>query len=512
MSAPQAPKKVLVVDDDPVALFITRSHLSRVGYEVSCVDSVANARALFKNGAYKDYFAVVSDYRMPKEDGLVMLQYARECDPTLAVIMATAEGEKNLVAHSLRGGAVDFLDKPFSGHELIAAVKHAVEITSSQRLQSSAVKEVSQIAQSQRMLLGQSTSMLGSRFKVFFRPHEQAGGDFVAAFPLSPTHFVVLVSDVSGHDMQAAYRSAYLQGFARAMLSKGTSIETTFAEINLLLMQEWNSNDDEILSLAACAACVDTESRTLKVLNCGLPAPYLVDHDGWARALTDSIASPLGWFADLPESKTTSFTDDRLMFWSDGLDDLAERINCDPLALACRLHTSKEPLDALFSVASDDIICVQIDLDPSPTTQAPGNIPVFAQKYPGSDRHQIDDIQNYLEKSLNIALPDISSQSLHDCVISTREALLNALTHGCSNSSREFATLQINYNTPHNNLWVRVADEGKGHSFDFLKHEEIAANELIPEHHGLLMIKYLSKSLSISSSGNCLTMEFSLDT
>lgn len=511
MNLAQASRKVLAVDDDPVALFITKSHLAKAGYEVHTAESVAEAKEVLLKEHSLSFAAIVSDYRMPGGTGLDLLQYVRDSDPALAVIMVTVEGEKSLVANSLRGGAVDFLDKPVGGAVLLEAVDRAIKVTDEQRTQTNAVHDVTQMAQSQRMLLGQSTASLGTRFRSFFRPHEKAGGDFVAAFPVSEEHFVVLVSDVSGHDAQAAYRSAYLQGFARALLINGSSIEDTFEQLNRLIFSEWNTNDEEILSLAACAACVNTRTQTFQILNCGLPLPYLVDEQGWAFPLSDSSATPLGWFPAVPAPLSADFGNHRLLFWSDGLEDLSDKINCDPLAIACRLNTNIEHDDVLFSTANDDIISVHIDLTPNPESSSTPAIPILSRRYAGSEHAQIDEHQSFFERSLNVAFPLLSADTLHDCIICTREALINALIHGCKSEADCYASLQIAWNPKENTLFVRISDEGNGHNFDFLSYEDIANSELIPAHHGLLMIKYLSKSLDISNSGSTLTMEFSME-
>lgn len=510
MSAPAPSRKVLVVDDDPVALFITNTHLTKVGYRVLCAESVSLAREMIEESGFPSFSAIISDYRMPGENGLALLEHVQAKDSTLALIMVTAEGEKSLVANSLRGGAVDFLDKPVSGQDLLDAVARACEMTEAQRSQRSALKEVSRMAHSQRMLLGQSTAMLGDRFRLYFRPHEKAGGDFVAAYPLDETRFVVLVSDVSGHDAQAAYRSAYLQGFARALLGRGTSIDDTFIELNNLLLNEWNVADDEILSLAACATCVDTASQSLSILNCGLPTPFLVEAGGWARPASADSTTALGWFKDIPRSLRHEVADHRIFLWSDGVEDLAERLGCDPLSLAFRLNSGVELSGDLFEDATDDIISVQFDLSPEAVLQTRRPLPLLSRSYAGATHKDIDGIQLTLERSLFVAFPTISAQVLHDCIICVREALLNALMHGCQGAADRFAELQMIWDPVADSIFVRIRDDGTGHHFDISGYDDMNSKELIPEHHGLLMIKYLTKSVSFSPAGNVLTMEFSV--
>jgi FixJ family two-component response regulator/anti-sigma regulatory factor (Ser/Thr protein kinase) len=503
--------RVLVVDDDPIASMICCALLKEAGFEPHRAGNVPEARKVLEDMGSTAFVAVVCDYHMPGEDGLALLSHLRSHDSTLGVIMVTAESEKLLITRSLRSGAIDFLEKPINGKELLAAVSRAAEETLCRRKLNTVATEVNYVASSQRALLGQSTARLTGRFRVVFHPHEQAGGDFVAAFPIGRRRYLALVSDVSGHNLEAAYRSAYLQGFARAMLVNGLTPSNTFGQLNQLLLNEWNADGGDMFSMAACVADVDLKEGTLTLLNCGLPPPILIDPMGNVRILSANTSSPLGWFKDLPREQRIPLEGGWLQFWSDGIDDLALELGVTSLSLSHRLHMDPQAIYEFSERAADDIISVQLDLSATPTgTGFSGPFPIVAEWFHQADEHRIDEIQELCERSIIMALGNLAEASMHDILMCLREALLNALQHGCSASPTQRAWLQIAYNPVNRELRINITDEGKGYDFDFQAYEDIASNQLLTEHRGLLMIKHLAKRFDILSNGTALEMGFDL--
>lgn len=140
---------------------------------------------------------------------------------------------------------------------------------------------------------------------VCFHPKVKAGGDFFTHFQPAPDKYCCLLTDVSGHDLQAAYVSAHFQGIVRGMLQAGAAIPEIFRFFNRFLIEEWNPSGHFRLqsantetSVAALSLLVDFRRHTVNVLTCGAPAPILIAPDGRARCLGETGGSALGWFPD----------------------------------------------------------------------------------------------------------------------------------------------------------------------------------------------------------------------
>ena len=73
------------------------------------------------------------DIRMPGTDGLALQVALKERDVALPIIFLTAHGEVATVRTALKGGAVDYLEKPVDPDAMLAAVRAALEADSAER-------------------------------------------------------------------------------------------------------------------------------------------------------------------------------------------------------------------------------------------------------------------------------------------------------------------------------------------------------------------------------------------
>jgi len=114
---------ILIAEDDRNLRRVLRAMLSREGYEVAEAQDGA-AAASFLAAQRAD--ALVSDIRMPKMDGLALFRHCRERHPELPVILVTAYGRIEDAVEAMRGGAFDYISKPFDETELLRVVGNAV--------------------------------------------------------------------------------------------------------------------------------------------------------------------------------------------------------------------------------------------------------------------------------------------------------------------------------------------------------------------------------------------------
>ncbi|MCA0392641.1 MAG: nitrogen regulation protein NR(I) [Proteobacteria bacterium] len=109
---------VWVVDDDRAVRFVLATALSDAGYDVSGFDSAQAAlSALRTREAPRLLF---TDVRMPGDDGLVLLEKIKQAYPQLPVVVMSAYTDVASTAGAFRGGAHEFLSKPFDLDEAVA--------------------------------------------------------------------------------------------------------------------------------------------------------------------------------------------------------------------------------------------------------------------------------------------------------------------------------------------------------------------------------------------------------
>jgi two-component system, LuxR family, response regulator FixJ len=113
---------VHVVDDDPAMRDSLRLLLEASGFTVRTHDSAG----AFLTEAPASLGCVLTDVRMPEIDGLELQRRLHARRLPLPVIVMTGQGDIALAVNAMRGGAVDFLEKPFEADALIEAVGRAL--------------------------------------------------------------------------------------------------------------------------------------------------------------------------------------------------------------------------------------------------------------------------------------------------------------------------------------------------------------------------------------------------
>ena len=112
--------KVLLVEDDPrIARFVKRG-LEAEGYAIDVAESGEDAIELCRSN---DYVVVILDRMLPGMDGMQVCRTLRsERRPSL-ILMLTAKDLLQDKVEGLRGGADDYLTKPFAFDELLARLQ-----------------------------------------------------------------------------------------------------------------------------------------------------------------------------------------------------------------------------------------------------------------------------------------------------------------------------------------------------------------------------------------------------
>ena len=114
--------RILVVEDDAEARRTVLDFLELEGYAIDAVSSTAEALERLSGQLYP---VVISDIYIDRQSGLDVLKAARARDPECAVILMTGRGSMETVMEATRGGAFDYIAKPFELDRLLDAVKRA---------------------------------------------------------------------------------------------------------------------------------------------------------------------------------------------------------------------------------------------------------------------------------------------------------------------------------------------------------------------------------------------------
>jgi DNA-binding NtrC family response regulator len=114
--------RLLLVEDDNSVRTTVSTFLELEGYSVDAVGSTREALAMLHADAYP---IVISDIYLDERTGLDVLQTARQRNPNCAVILMTGRGSMETVMAATRGGAFDYIAKPFELDRMLDTVKRA---------------------------------------------------------------------------------------------------------------------------------------------------------------------------------------------------------------------------------------------------------------------------------------------------------------------------------------------------------------------------------------------------
>ncbi|MCS7041538.1 MAG: sigma-54 dependent transcriptional regulator [Bryobacteraceae bacterium] len=113
---------LLLVEDDDSVRSTLATFLELEGY---AVDAVSSTREALERLSSRTYPLVVSDIYIDSRTGLDILQAARASSPDTKVILMSARGSMETVMAATRGGAYDYIAKPFEFDELLQILKRA---------------------------------------------------------------------------------------------------------------------------------------------------------------------------------------------------------------------------------------------------------------------------------------------------------------------------------------------------------------------------------------------------
>jgi FixJ family two-component response regulator len=136
---PEAQSIVFVVDDDASLRDALSSLLRSVGLQVALFGSAAD---FLKSGLPDAVSCMVLDIRLPGVSGLDFQSELAKAGIHIPIIFITGHGDIPMTVRAMKGGAVEFLTKPFRDQDLLDAVQAALERDRSRRAGDAAVDDL----------------------------------------------------------------------------------------------------------------------------------------------------------------------------------------------------------------------------------------------------------------------------------------------------------------------------------------------------------------------------------
>jgi DNA-binding NtrC family response regulator len=119
------PGRILIVDDEKDMLVLLKRIISEdTDHEVVTETDPSRALELFKEQAFD---MVITDLKMPKMDGIQLLEGVRKASPHVSVVIMTAYGTIETAVEATQKGAYDYITKPFRRERIVVTVNKVMQ-------------------------------------------------------------------------------------------------------------------------------------------------------------------------------------------------------------------------------------------------------------------------------------------------------------------------------------------------------------------------------------------------
>jgi len=115
--------KLLIVDDESTIIELLGDYFDQLGFSVETTDNPLNALKIVENGGIK---IVLTDIKMPKMNGIELLEKIKEVNGLVQVIIMTGYGSLENTVKCLEQGANDYILKPFKDMD---EIRNIVQLT-----------------------------------------------------------------------------------------------------------------------------------------------------------------------------------------------------------------------------------------------------------------------------------------------------------------------------------------------------------------------------------------------
>ncbi|MDM5041179.1 fused response regulator/phosphatase [Bacillus sp. OR-18] len=305
---------ILIVDDNPVNIFVIEKILKQAGYHD--LVSLNSAQELFEyihfgkdSSRHNEIDLILLDIMMPEIDGLEVCRRLQKEEKfkDIPIIFVTALEDANKLAEALDMGAMDYITKPINKVELLARMRVALRLKSElnwhKEQEENLRNELDLATQVQRNLLSSPLREDHIKIEASYLPSFKLAGDMYYWYKIDGNRYGIILLDVMGHGVSASLVCMFISSVLRETIKCLIDPELVIKELNKYMTLLHNENDNIPYYFTAIYLVVNTEDRTVEYVNAGHPSGYvLVDETNVVELDRGSCA--VGFFDEIKVKKT----------------------------------------------------------------------------------------------------------------------------------------------------------------------------------------------------------------
>ncbi|MGM2838788.1 SpoIIE family protein phosphatase [Bacillus cereus group sp. Bce002] len=305
---------ILIVDDNPVNIFVIEKILKQAGYQD--LVSLNAAQELFEyiqfgkdSSRHNEIDLILLDIMMPEIDGLEVCRRLQKEEKfkDIPIIFVTALEDANKLAEALDMGAMDYITKPINKVELLARMRVALRLKSElnwhKEQEENLRNELDLATQVQRNLLSSPLREEHIKIEASYLPSFKLAGDMYYWYKIDENRYGIILLDVMGHGVSASLVCMFISSVLRETIKCLIDPELVMKDLNKYMTLLHNENDNIPYYFTAIYLVVNTEDRTIEYVNAGHPSGYvLVDETNVVELNRGSCA--VGFFDEIKVEKT----------------------------------------------------------------------------------------------------------------------------------------------------------------------------------------------------------------
>jgi len=315
--------RTLVVDNDPNTASLFED---APGHDFVIANSDEQALAVLETGSDIDIALVAID----SDDigGMGLFKRLKGGNIRIPRIALTSGSDLKGIRQAMNDGAVDFLTKPVSLNDLHATIDKVYKDCEARRKawrtesELAAIRREIDIAGDIQKRILPSEFPKNPDFDLFARtlPAKEIGGDFYDFFKIGPERMALVVADVSGKGVPAAFFMAVARTLIRATAAIEPEPGPCLQQVNALLFH----HNIPGMFVSVFYGILDTRNWTMRYANGGHLPPYLIPGDGGEiLPLGGGDGVVLGVQDDIPyeQGEIAINKGSALFFYTDGLTE-----------------------------------------------------------------------------------------------------------------------------------------------------------------------------------------------
>ena len=323
---------LLCVEDDENILLIYKELFSIVFKEVYFAQDGEEGLEIFKKESID---IVLTDYMMPKKDGLQMSASIREIDASVPIILVTALESVEVLRKALSLHITSFLSKPFTSHSLFTVFNTAVKNVLADRMTKKEQQKMLEYSiyqenlsfEKEKLIAQNDLSAKDDTFayncSVYYKAHDILSGDSYTIRELSGGEYFFSIIDGMGKGISASVSAMLCSAainFYISDLKKGAKafVMRDFLEYFFAFIQP-NLLDDEVVSATFVLYKVDEEIIEYAIYS--MPPILYLDGEEKLNKIS-SNNPPIGKYGTFMNIDTKKVADVmKVVLYSDGLNE-----------------------------------------------------------------------------------------------------------------------------------------------------------------------------------------------